>query len=844
MSKAAILNKGGGKAANPVDKTAQEEAAKQEEARIKAQAASNSGAASGAVNPPSAASTGVVNPPSPEEEAKKQAQIKEDLRVQQIVDEAVKSSLVRGLQFEGDRLDSKSGKIRDVAMRELGYSEKDYVTFIEKGLINLVKQHPSDFTDKMKIAQEVLLERLDLMQRRRNVDSHSKELRRLEAEPGKSDVGVLAEQFNQQLLREPKLSRVERWKEKKHGYGGVPGDRSNALVGGSKITIEEIQTSRVLKHTGGMPNHLLLRNVANASADLEAKIKANNARLETLINSGKDLSLKKRKRIVKKQSGIQRGTLGNLGASFAEAFNNVSRSVGAGFWHDPDLKDAAQDSRVKKLLEERNRLVAGLVRRLDPKASNYKNTLESIQNLLASSGDLLDQQSFEAIQNLIKRKIEDYNKEHESNIKAFNDRDSSSSEAMIAAAKDLKMSEANTNKYRVLLLVLTLATPFGALIGGAGLFNYIDIISDLLGPIFDGSTSFGDGIAKIVTNEHFGPLAKFAKLIHLDEGIAGVFKIPGISGVDNILTTVIQSTVMQETLNTLAPFGSSPILPIAILGLYSFFHADREREQWSKSREFVRSQKASIKERFGSFSKEQDAALLRNVEGFVKEEMKIYEGSFPKVYLSEFIAEAAKHPKLLEIFAGIKNGNGKELREIADDVKNPYKVAEMLKGNDKLFNDLNEKATIFYAARREVEQKHNGESLSVDALIDLQVKRFNQVTDDEQKKDLSEKGREIVGQEMIFKMAKNQHFDISGVKNMSEKERGEKANFLKRQIMETRTKELRDECCTGRGAPNSSADVPSSAPAPNQQQPARTLTSFGKGGPSLAGGAGAVSVGA
>ncbi len=311
-------------------------------------------------------------------------------------------------------------------------------------------------------------------------------------------------------------------------------------------------------------------------------------------------------------------------------------------------KDHEKDSRYQEYLKLRGDFISSYAHLLNGEnMRRYLATLKAQQQQLIASGEVsaLELQDLQSLISATEKQVEELNKkDHEQLAKALN----GLNDEALSSTKKLTDEEEEMWKFRVLQVVL-MTTPFGFI-------NILGPAFDILAPILDGQLQFGEGLAQAINNiPFFGDIFNF---LELDKVVEFVFDdVPVVGDITGAINEITDSGIVQELLGVASPMaGGSPLVPLAIAGLFCFMRFDTEVAHAGKSSETQEANRKKMSELFRKFGKGFSKDKIQEVvKGHIEKQAEIINESFAKRHLVEFIANAAKeNDGSLAIFDGIK----------------------------------------------------------------------------------------------------------------------------------------------------------------------------------------------
>ena len=474
----------------------------------------------------------------------------------------------------------------------------------------------------------------DLTEQQENLDRQEFEIKDHELHPAKLSVSQLAKQYNRDISFEG-ASRNRH----QTGRADVPSYLSS-LVGGTKAARDAVRrNSKPMIHVGEIPS--TYRNlVIDSISDVNAEKEIARAELKAKLAGNPPLT-KKDKQFIKKTCHSSRyRVLSNL--SEAAAFKTMEgvNWVGRGIF---SKSDAAKDSRYLRYKADLAELTAQNRFLLEGKhGASYLKALEKYyQTLVDNNGQPLAPAQFDAIQQLIRKEIEEVDKAEAQKLKEFDEKASALNKEMYEKIQTLVKKDDEAWPYHIAQAVL-LFSPFG-------FFNYMVPIANIFGPIFAGAGTAGEHLAQVASNvPFFGDIFAGMKL---DVALTAIIdNTPGVAQITNAINAVIQTDAAQNLFGAMSPMVTgSPLVPLAIaIG----FNMDRIAKDVKRGEESDTVDKEGRKKLHAEFEKLQ----------------KSFKGDDAKKRIAEFTAKelslnVERHfaNELAQFIAGIDKDDAKEL---------------------------------------------------------------------------------------------------------------------------------------------------------------------------------------
>jgi hypothetical protein len=417
--------------------------------------------------------------------------------------------------------------------------------------------------------------------------------------------------------------------------------------------------------------------------------------------------------------------------------NNSQRPKGKGVFYDSNPLD---HKIYKDFLARKNEFLANIIWKIGPKAQDpdfYNKVLDEINSVLGENEDVMDSTTFQKIQKLITDQVEFENSESKAKFEALNRKISDMNDSVLDNLKSHCDEGDKLWKYRCLQLLL-LITPFA----GIHALSYIGPFMELMGPLFDATTSLGEALGDISSSDVLWIFGDTVEAFRIDDLIElAIDKTPVVEGVFEILNYLIDNDLTQ---NALGAASSLPFSPIALLMpavLYSLFRADIETTRYQKILDFEKSQRKDLEEIFKDFKNGEFTGLEERLKDFYGKTMTTFKEANLDEKLVSFVSDPKNANKLADLFDGlqfvIKEGPGdtincsmlqiyekddkKKFSEILNDVNSDAKKEAM--NRFLLFSSIEDSAksddenlAVFLNTRSEEEKK---------GLCDKKIEDFN-----------------------------------------------------------------------------------------------------------------------
>jgi hypothetical protein len=343
-------------------------------------------------------------------------------------------------------------------------------------------------------------------------------------------------------------------------------------------------------------------------------IRINDERLKVFLEEGRgDLRPEERAGIKTRNKTWNR--VSNNFEEFGDTIHKITEWAGRGVLSS----SKASDSKIyKDFLTRRNELIDSMLWKAGPNAQNnsfYLKVLNKVNSALAGSDDIMDQATFQKMQQLITDEIKTEDTAVKAELDAFNKKLNDMNDSMLAGLQNHVDEDDKLWKYRCLQVFLLL-TPLGAFSIAGHVFSYIDPFMELIGPLFDAGKTLGQGLGDMASSDVLGPFGKIAEAFRIDEGIELFFdKTPIVSDLCEIFDFATDNDLVQNALGAASPLQFSPISLLAPAILYSFFRADTEMTQYQKVSAYEKSQSKALEEIFKEFEKGRESGFDKDEKG-------------------------------------------------------------------------------------------------------------------------------------------------------------------------------------------------------------------------------------
>jgi hypothetical protein len=445
------------------------------------------------------------------------------------------------------------------------------------------------------------------------------------------------------------------------------------------------------------------------------------------MNRGHGLNDEER-RALKNRNRLTEGVK-NSAELLGSGVKKVVDFAGKGMWSH---SKASEDSRAWNYYALRNKLLSDVMMKIGPGMKDstfYLRALNRMNEQFGVSGSgILDHEEFVRMQKFIVEEIEKEGKVNAKEMDDFNKKLQELESDMLKGLQGHVDTEDGMWKGRALQIFLLL-TPLGAF---SQIFDYMEPLLELLGPLFDTNLSLGEGLGKIASSDvlnignlvfgddddfagHFGSIFDFGDHIHdahIDEAIAYlVDETPIIKEITETLKFFTDSEIFQEAIGMASPLMGSLLLKIGIGVLYSCSRAKGEIDHREKVESFTKSSNETLEKAVEQHVKDLDInttgeSLMERVSKVAEGELKIKKDINLFGKLAKFVADVAQKQDGREaIFDKIKfktkDSSGADVTKSFGDLdfSDERKVLEFLLKNEGFTKDCMKEFLLFSAVQ-------------------------------------------------------------------------------------------------------------------------------------------------
>ncbi len=606
-------------------------------------------------------------------------------------------------------------------------AEKEHISEIRNGLADQLEKHPNA-ESFISDAKRALESRTKAAKRLKNQEIRELKLRQRAIDPASTlDVAKMLPVLRDKVLSGKEYAETGETEESSRHY---------SILGEDQKEIDQILDSPGPEVFLEPPSITYRNLVSDSKAKAEREARVADANIRSLMDKGRLLTKEE-----ESVYGVENKNLARAKNALEFFGHGVQKVVGSALRGMLKDSKASEDSRAAQYAQLRNTLLANVMMKIGPGMKDntfYLRTLKRINDMLGTSGDILDHETFVRMQKLISDEIEAEGKVNAEEMEGMNKSLRELERAMLKGLQGIVKEEDQMWKGRLLQMFLLL-TPLGAF-SAIGLSSYMGFLTDLLGPLFDGALSVGEGLGKIASSDSinigkkiFGEdnfvgkyLLNFGDYIHyahIDEAIEFIVdETPIIKDITGIFDTITDSTIFQEGKGVFSPLSKAPLVfEIGVAILFSASRVPREINHLDSVAKFKTESSAKLEGAInGAVAKIDEnttgAALRGRLTAFDAKKLQIEKEINLCGKLAEFIVEALNAKDGREkIFDGIKfrtrDASGAESVKLFSelDLGNESKAVTLLV-KDPAFKDACAKQFLLFSAVKK-DEKSVGETL-------------------------------------------------------------------------------------------------------------------------------------
>lgn len=444
------------------------------------------------------------------------------------------------------------------------------------------------------------------------------------------------------------------------------------------------------------PTHLVVPSYGYRrtlkEADLETRDDAdiNINRMASLINQGRDLGSDEIAKLKRPRS--RGGKLKFVADHLADYSNAIFKSLTSG-------TDAVDTRYTQQYNQIRESLFRDLKTKIDPSSSNYVKLLNKIMAQMQGSSDPLSIASLNQMQSLIEEEVKKDRAEYEALLNKANEDMKKLETAMLGDKQKMVDRVQAIILARVMGVFLCGVVPFAPL-AGIGFLNYLELLQDISGPLFQAGHSFGSGIGDAVTSDQFGFLGDLMDKMEIDKFLQLTFdNTPILKQFGEIWETLVSSDIGQNLMYELGPLIESPLLLLAIGGVYALSCAPKELEysrdlksHHQKHEEALKTSVGDIQKQLRKGWKEEKndtkisySGIDKRMGEFANKKYEKIEDAYVDLKAIKFFVEAMNNPACKPLLESMS----KKFVDLAENNKfGDVKAGKMTRDNIlKYFND-------------------------------------------------------------------------------------------------------------------------------------------------------------
>ncbi len=509
-----------------------------------------------------------------------------------------------------------------------------------------------------------------------------------------------------------------------------------------KISVkQELQEKRSV----ATPTEFELRNIMLESAKAQDMIDMNQQRLKSLLIDGRDISDEQKHKLATLRTGSETyakaisRTAEYLGDSLARSTSKALNQVGRGIFSKGEAGKSKFVDEYRTILDER---IKNLKHSIDPEKSKYAKILERMASSLKSSQDPLEIASCDSLCQMIQAQIDTENKEYKEAIDKLDKEVSDLTKEMMGKVQaDIDKSDEQW-KYRAMSMFL-IFTPLGAFSIAGQVFNYLDPLVEIFGPIFEANKSLGEGFADAITSKQFGFLGQMMDKMEIDKAVETIIdKTPILSNFTEIINSLLDSEIAQNAGGQLAPMLDSPLTLIAIAASFSLSRAPAELDLMKSKRnnrmkylggtevgilpsdsglKLINFKEGDLRDKFKNFEDNLQNGWEKSAKGIIDKEFTVFEDSYIDCRAAKFfleaLSQAQSRPLVREAVPQLADlWNQNHFRD-QNDNPNLNELLRHLNSDPQLKKTVRSKFIVIAALDNEVAKKGNL-SMNLPNLID------------------------------------------------------------------------------------------------------------------------------
>lgn len=637
--------------------------------------------------------------------------------------------------------------------------EQEHLSEIRNGLADQLEKHLSaeHFIGDVKKA---LQSRAKAAKRLKNQEIRELKLRQIAIDSASAfDVTKMLTALHGKVLSDIKQAEIDKSEEYSRHY---------SILGEDQKEIDQILDSPGPEVFLEPPSITYKNLVSDSKGKAEKEARIADANIRSLMDKGRLLTKEE-----ESVYGVENKSLARVKNAlefFGYGVQKLAGSAVRGMLKD---SKASEDSRAAQYAQLRNTLLANVMMKIGPGMKDntfYLRTLKRINDLLGSSGDILDHETFVRMQKLISDEIEAEGKVNAKEMEDMNKVLQGLEREMLKNLQGIVKEEDQMWKGRLLQMFLLL-TPLGAF-SVIGLGSYMGFLTDLLGPLFNGALSVGEGLGKIAASDsinigkkifgednflgkYFLNFGDYIRYAHIDEVIEFIVdETPIIKDITGVFDTITDSAIFQEGMGVFSPLSKTPLIfEIGVALLFSASRVPREVDHFGSVTKFKTESSEKLESAINEAVRKIDEnttgdALTNRLTAFDAKKLQIEKEINLCGELAKFIVEAMNTKDGREkIFDGIKfrtkDASGAESVKLFSelDLSNEGKAVTLL-AKEPAFKDACTKQFLLFSA-----VKKDGES------VEETLKKFKVDRSEEQKVKLRSEKQKVFDNACVVKLA-------------------------------------------------------------------------------------------
>ncbi len=488
----------------------------------------------------------------------------------------------------------------------------------------------------LNLAEEICNQREDVARRNKNVIRQLAEIAKADAKPQSLDIAEYQRQLTPEALNLMGVGSIEDIQNYNSSIIHAAKLEQNSITQNSFSSIPGVGSVFGLHPTYRKKVELAFDQTLDA-------VDANAARLESLLENGRDISDAEKKELSSKRSNWS--GLRTLATESAALLYAGVQQAGKGVISESKAVDSSYNEKYSK---NKERFLAELMQKISADQSQYGFAMQKYLSRINSQNfDPLDALACSQMRDLILNEIEADKKIDAERIKQLNEQLEKLHDTMLTGMQKHEDESDEAWKYRVLSVFL-IFTPLGAFSIGGQLFNYLDPLANIFGPIFDAHLSFSEGLSGVMTSKEFGFMGQAVDAMGIDDATQWLLdNTPFVNSACDVVDALMDSEIGQGIFAEVAPMLGSPLTLLGIAGVFTVGRAPAELDHSKGLDDSVKKHDTALKAAFDAFEKESKEGKGGNkkgsdarIEEFVNNQHELAKLTNIDLKMIEFLAKA------------------------------------------------------------------------------------------------------------------------------------------------------------------------------------------------------------